>query len=58
MSEYRAYLIGADGRISDRIDLDCVDDEAAKEAARRLVDGLDVELWNGTRRVETFPRKD
>jgi hypothetical protein len=54
MQEYRAYLIGLDGHITERIDLLCPDDEAAKERARLLVNGHDVELWQFGRRVETF----
>jgi len=54
MLEYRAYLIGRDGHIVHRVDILCVDDEAAKERALLLVDGHTVELWQGTRRVATF----
>jgi hypothetical protein len=36
------------------IDLDCSDDEAAKEVAQQLVDGQDVELWQGKRKIETL----
>ena len=43
MQEYRAYLIGPDGHIFQRTDLVCADDEAAKESAKRLVNGHDVE---------------
>jgi hypothetical protein len=32
MLEYRAYLIGRDGHIVHRVDILCVDDEAAKSA--------------------------
>ena len=42
MNEYRAYIIGPDGRVLRRIDLFCVDDEAAKKQARQLIDGHDV----------------
>jgi hypothetical protein len=34
MQEYRAYLKGPDGHIHHRIDLFCVDDDAAKEQAK------------------------
>ena len=54
MLEYRAYLIGRDGHIVHRVDILCVDDEAAKERAQLLVDGHTVELWQGTRRIATF----
>jgi hypothetical protein len=51
MPEYRAYLIGSDDRIVERIDVDLPDDAAAIAAALRLVDGHDVELWQGTRKI-------
>jgi hypothetical protein len=35
MQEYRAYVIGADGHIIQRIDLWCAHDEAANERGRR-----------------------
>jgi hypothetical protein len=57
MQEYRAYLVGSDGNIIHRIDFVCRDDEAAKERAKQLVDGHDVELWNGGQKIETFPHK-
>ena len=57
MAGYRAYIIGIDGRFIRAIELVCPDDEIAKEYARHLVDGHDVELWAGDRRVETFKSK-
>ena len=51
MLEYRAYLIGRDGHIVHRVDILCVDDEAAKERARLLVDSHTVELRQGARLV-------
>jgi hypothetical protein len=54
MQEYRAYLIGPDGHIQDRIELVCADDDAAKERAKALVDGHDVELWQLDRKIADF----
>jgi hypothetical protein len=54
MQECRAYVIGPDGHIQERFDLLCPDDEAAKERARLLVNGHDIELWQFGRKVETF----
>ena len=52
---YSAYLVGPpDGHIQGRVDLICADDEAAKERAVQLVNGDDVELWQGDRRVAEF----
>ena len=57
MAEYRAYILTSEGRIMKRIDLDCPDDEAAKKAARQLVEGRDVELWQGKCKIETFEHR-
>jgi hypothetical protein len=54
MAEYRAYIIAADGLFLRAIELVCPDDEIAREYAKQLVDGHDVELWQGDRRVEKF----
>jgi hypothetical protein len=57
MHGYRAYIIGQDGRIQDRIELFCNSDEEAKERAKQLVDGYAVELWDEGRRVAVFEPK-
>ena len=54
MQGYRAYLIGPDGHIVKRVELVCADDEAAKERAKTLADGHDVELWQEARRITEF----
>jgi hypothetical protein len=58
MIGYRAYLIGLDGHIQQRVDLLCDHDEAAKEHAEKLVDGHDVELWQLNRRICEFKAKE
>jgi hypothetical protein len=57
MAEYRAYIIGQDGQFLRVIELVCPDDDTAKESAKQLVSGHDVELWQGCRKVATFDRK-
>jgi len=47
MLEYRAYLIGRDGHILNRVDMLCDDDEAAKERSQLLVKSHTIELWQG-----------
>jgi hypothetical protein len=54
MQEYYAYVIGPDGHIIQRIDLICANDGAARERAKQLVDGHNVELWRLDRKVATF----
>jgi hypothetical protein len=53
-NQYRAYIIGPDGHIQERIDLICADDDAAEARARNLVNGHDVELWQLDRRIAKF----
>ena len=57
MPEYRAYVVGDDGHFIRALDFECVDDEAAKDRAKQLVDGHDVELWQLERKIETFRHK-
>jgi hypothetical protein len=57
MADYRAYILASDRRIAKAVELTCPDDEAAKEAAKQLVDGHDVELWQMGRKIETFKHK-
>jgi hypothetical protein len=51
VAEYRAYVVGRDGHFIGFEPLVCADDAEATEKAERLVDGHDVELWNGDRLV-------
>ncbi len=54
MRDYRAYILGIDGhrfmKVKDFLS-DQPDDAAALSAAKRLVDGHDVELWECGRLV-------
>jgi hypothetical protein len=54
MPEYRACMLGRDGHIHDFEPIVCDDDEGAIVAAKRLVDGCDVELWQGARLITTL----
>jgi hypothetical protein len=56
MTEYRAYILTPDDHIARAVDLFCEDDESAKERAKQLVNGHDVELWQLGRKVETLRR--
>jgi hypothetical protein len=57
MPEYRAYLIGSDGHITDFKHLVCSDDASAIKQAEALADGHDVELWQLDRLVAKFEHK-
>ena len=54
MQDYRAYFVGPDGHVQNRVDLQCADDVEAIKLAKQLVDGYDVELWHLDRHIETF----
>jgi hypothetical protein len=51
MAEYRAYTVGDDGHFIGFEAFVCADDSKAIAQAKRLIDGRDVELWNGPRFV-------
>jgi hypothetical protein len=54
VADYRAYIIDHEGHINRAVELECPDDEAAEKAAKQLVNGHDVELWQRERKVATF----
>jgi hypothetical protein len=45
MPHYRLYVLDERGQFMGGVNLACIDDVAAKERARRLADGYEVELW-------------
>ena len=51
MRDYRAYTIGEDGHIMDGESFQAIDDIAAIAHAMRFVEGRDVEVWEGGRKV-------
>jgi hypothetical protein len=57
MPDYRAYLVGSDGHFYRSIVLDVPDEAAAVAAAKQLVDGHDVELWERDRKIAKFDKK-
>ena len=57
MSHYRAYLIARDGHHIKAVDLECVDDDAAKKRAAQMADVANVELWEHARRIAKFNSK-
>jgi hypothetical protein len=54
MEGYRAYIIGSEGRVQNRVDLLCDDEAEAIRLAGQLVDRHDVELWQLGRLVKKF----
>ena len=57
MPEYRAYLIGLDGHFHSSTAIEAPDDDAAVEAAKPLVDGHDVEIWQRDRKITVLSHK-
>ncbi|MFG3598366.1 hypothetical protein [Bradyrhizobium sp. RDI18] len=47
-------MIGWDGHLVYRVDIECDDDEAAEARAILLVDGHDIELRDGGRKIAEF----
>jgi hypothetical protein len=55
MEEYKACLLGPDGRVAWRVDLICEDEKAAREQAQQLAQKCPVELWQGARKIAEYP---
>jgi hypothetical protein len=51
MSQYRVHILDRNGELLGAVDVDCADDEAAKERVEEVLDGHAGELW---RRVAVF----
>ena len=56
VSDYRAYVIGKDGRIVNFRAV-CDSDADATVWAKQLVDDRDIELWGGPRFIIRLDRK-
>jgi hypothetical protein len=56
--DYRLYFLNDRGHITDRVDLDCEDDDHAAQVAATYVDGRDMELWSRDRKVREFPSRE
>ena len=54
MPHYRAYLLNKEGHISNAIDMECADDEQAKECAKKFISGQNAELWHEDRLIATY----
>ena len=54
MRDYRAYVMGPDGHIKDRIEFWSKDDETAKKQAEQCVDGHDTELWHQDKKLQNL----
>jgi hypothetical protein len=58
MNEYRFFLMRPDNTIQDTRVHRFSDDETALEYASQLVDGHDIEAWQGSRLLKRFKSPD
>jgi hypothetical protein len=56
MPQNRAYITGVDGEFQNSVPLECADDEVALKKAKRLVRRHQVELWQYTRKIDSFDK--
>ena len=57
MTGYRLYCLDGANKVASAEWIDADDDEAAIEVAKRLMDGQDLEVWQGARLVARLPRR-
>jgi hypothetical protein len=57
MQDYRAYIMGPDGHVKDRIEFWSEDDDAAKAHAEQYVDGHDIEVWHRDKKIAELKAK-
>jgi DNA-directed RNA polymerase subunit RPC12/RpoP len=58
MRLYRAFLVNEDGHIHKAVLLNCANDAAAVQEAKKLVDGEYIELWEKDRKVTILKNSD
>jgi hypothetical protein len=58
MSQYRIFTIGPNGHFISGTAMACLNDEQAIEAAQCMLNGHDLELWQGPRFVITLKHKE
>ena len=54
VTEYQVYTLDNDGNSLKETELDRPDDRAAVQSAKQFIDGHDIELWQGDRKVAKF----
>jgi hypothetical protein len=54
MAHYRAYLLDQHRHVISVANLQCADEQEARERAEQLVDVNDTELWQLDRRIAVF----
>jgi hypothetical protein len=51
---YRTYFLDQDGHISNAIDMECTDDQQAKECAKKFLSDRNAELWKEDQLVAIY----
>jgi len=54
--DYRTYILDDEGRITGVHELDCANDEKAKEKAAQLPDRRDLDVWRRERHLTRLKR--
>jgi hypothetical protein len=54
MAHYRAYLLDQHHHVISVANLQCADEQEARERAQQLVDVNDIELWQLDHRIAVF----
>ena len=57
-TRYQVYTVDSRGNSLNEVDIASPDDRAAVKSAKQFVDGHDIELWQGDRKVKDFEHKD
>ena len=52
---YRAYFVGADGHYAGSREIKVSSDAAAITSAKKMLDGKDIEIWSGLRKIIRLP---
>jgi hypothetical protein len=58
MTDYRVYIVDAEGHFSDVVPLVCGDDQEAIRLTQALALDRDVELWQLDRKVAVIPAQN
>ena len=53
--DYRAYFVGADGHYAGSRAINVSSDAAAITSAKKMLDGKDIEIWAGLRKIIRLP---
>jgi hypothetical protein len=53
--DYRLYFLNPQGRVRERVDLECGDDDEAMQVAEARAEGRAAELWRGAVLIREYP---